>query len=47
MAIFGDFLRPVSSASHVQHVSDLHPKFTLRPRHVWKHGRPPIFNGWD
>jgi len=23
----GDFLRPVFSASHVQHVSDLHPKF--------------------
>jgi len=24
---FGDFLRPVFSASRVQHVSDLHPKF--------------------
>jgi len=23
--IFGEFLRPVFSASHVQHVSDLHP----------------------
>ena len=37
---FGDFfLRPVFSASRVQHVSDLHPKFTLRPHHEWKYGR--------
>jgi len=27
---FGDFLRPVFSASRVQHVSDLHLKFALR-----------------
>jgi len=29
----GDFLRPVFSASrvHEQHISDLHPKFALRP----------------
>jgi len=33
---FGDFLRPVFSASPVQHVSDLHLKFALRPHHVWK-----------
>jgi len=33
MAIFGDFLRPVFSASCAQHVSDLHLKFTLRPHH--------------
>jgi len=26
---FGDFLRPVFSASRVEHVSDLHPKFPL------------------
>jgi len=31
--IFGDFLRPVFTASRVQHVSDLHPKFALRPHH--------------
>jgi len=31
----GDFLHPVFSASHVQHLSDLHSKFTLRPHHVW------------
>jgi len=29
--IFGNFLLPVFSASRVQHVSDLHPKFALRP----------------
>ena len=27
MAIFASFLRPVFSASHVQHISDLHSKF--------------------
>ena len=42
MAIFGDFLRPVFSASRVQQVSDLHSKFALRPHHVWKYGRHPI-----
>jgi len=32
------FLRPVFSASHVQHVSDLHLKFALRPHcvEVWQ-----------
>jgi len=44
---FGDFLRPVFSASRVQHVSDLHSKFTLRPHHVWKYGRHPLCDGWD
>jgi len=33
------FLRPVFSASRVQQVSDLYPKFALRPHHVWKYGR--------
>jgi len=50
MAIFrqyGDFLRPVFSASHVQQVSDLHLKFALRPHHVWKYGRHPTCDGWD
>ena len=28
------FLRPVFAASHVQHISDLHSKFALGPRHV-------------
>ena len=32
---FDDFLRPVFLASRVQHISDLHPKFALRPHHVW------------
>ena len=43
----GDFLRPVFSASRVQHISDMHSKFALRPRHVWKYGRHPICDGWD
>jgi len=38
MAIFGEFLRPVFSASRVQQDSDLHLKFALRPGHVWKYG---------
>ena len=39
MAIFGDFLHRVFSASRVQQVSDLHLKFTLRLHvHVWKLG---------
>ena len=45
----GDFwqlLRPVFSASHVQLISDLHSKFTLRPHHVWKYGRYPISDSW-
>jgi len=40
--LFGDFLHPAFSASRVQHISDLHPKFALRPHHVWKYGRHPI-----
>jgi len=28
------FLRPVFAASRVQHISYLHSKFTLGPRHV-------------
>jgi len=27
-------LRPVFPASRVQHISDLHSKFALRPHHV-------------
>ena len=33
--ISGDFVRPAFPAIRVQHVSDLHPKFALRPHHVW------------
>jgi len=32
--IFGDFLRPAFPASGEQHISDLHSKFALGPRHV-------------
>ena len=35
------------SVSRMQHVSDLHPKFVLRPHHVCKYDRHPICNGWD
>jgi len=38
----GDILRPVFSASRVQHISDMHSKFALKPHHVWKYGRHPI-----
>ena len=40
-------MSPVFSASCVQHISDLHPKFALRPHHVWKYGRHPICDGQD
>jgi len=45
--IFGGFLGPAVPASRVQHVSDLHSKFALRPHHVWKYGRCPMSDGWD
>jgi len=45
--LFGDFLRPVFSASLAQHVSYLHSKFALRPHYVWKYGRHPISDRWD
>jgi len=35
------------SASRMQHVSDLHPKFALRPHNVWKYGRHAICDGWE
>ena len=41
--LFVDFLRPAFPASRVQHVSDLHPKFALRPHHVWKCGKNLFF----
>jgi len=45
--IDGYFLRPVFSASRVQHISDMHSKFALSPHHVWKYGRHPISDRWD
>ena len=41
------FLRPVFSASRVQHVSGPRLKFALRPHHVCKYGRHPLCDGWD
>ena len=43
----GVFLRPVFSVSCVQHISDMHSKFELRPHHVWKYGRHSISDRWD
>jgi len=43
----GDFLRPVFLASSMQHISDMHSKFALRPHHVWTYGRHPISDHWD
>ena len=45
--IFGDFLGPAFPASHMQHISNMHSKFALRPHHVWKYGRHPISERWD
>ena len=36
------FLGPAFAASRVQHISDLHSRFALRPHHVWKYGRHPV-----
>jgi len=41
------FLRPAFPVSRVQQVSDLHLKFVLRPHHVWKYGRHPVYGRWD
>jgi len=45
--LFALFLSPVFPASRVQHISDLHSKFALRPHHVSKNGRHPICSRWD
>ena len=45
--LFACAVRPVFSASHVQHISNLHSTFTLRPHHVWRYGRHPICDRWD
>jgi len=45
--IFLRFFASCISASRVQHVSDLHPKFVLRPHHVWKYGRYSVCDNWD
>jgi len=41
------YLRPVFAASRVQHILDMHSKFALRPHHVLKYGRHPIYDRWD
>jgi len=42
LQLFASFLRPVFPVSRVQHISDLHSKFALRPHHVYKYGRHPL-----
>jgi len=37
---FASFLHPVFPASRLQHISDLHSKFALRPHHVSKYVQP-------
>jgi len=44
-AMVATFLRPVFSASCMQHISDLRSKFALGPHHVWKYGRHPMSDG--
>jgi len=31
----------------MQHISDMHSKFALRPHHVWKYGRHPMSDRWE
>ena len=40
------FLGPAFAASRVQHLSDLHSKFALRPRRVWKYGHGSLLTFW-
>jgi len=35
-------LSPVFPVNRMQHISDRHSKFALRPHHVWKYGRHPM-----
>jgi len=41
------FFASCISASRMQHISDLHSKFALRPHHVSKYGRYLMCNCWD
>jgi len=41
------FFASCISVSRVQHISDMHSKFALRPHHVWKYGSHPICDSWD
>jgi len=46
-AIMAIFASCIFSESCVQHISDMHSKFALRPHHVWEYGRHPISDRWD
>jgi len=47
MEIFAYFWPPIFLVSRVQHISDMHAKFALKPHHVWKYGRHPICDRWE
>ena len=47
MAYFWRFFVSCISASRVHQVSEMHSKFALRPHHVRKYGRHPIYDGWE
>ena len=43
--IFDDFLHSVLAENRMQHISDLHLKFTLRPHYVWQSATAEIRRG--
>jgi len=47
MASFCVIFASYISASHMQHISDMHSKFALRLHHVWKYGTHPMSDCWD
>ena len=47
LRFFASILRPVFPASRVQHISDVHSKFALRPHYVSKYGRHPFCDYWN
>jgi len=46
-ANFWRFFASCISASHMQHISDMHSKFALRLHHVSKYDRHPISDRWE
>ena len=45
---WGFFVSCISSELRaVQHLSDMHTKFALRPHHAWKYGKHPISDRWN
>ena len=44
---YGIFLCPVFPVNRMQHISDMHSKFALRPHHVRMYGIQTISDRWD